>query len=189
MNLANKVTISRIVLVAVFIIVLAMGMRIANVEYGKYIAALIFIIAACTDGIDGYIARKRKQVTTLGKFLDPLADKLLVTAALIWLVEKGDILSWVAIIIIGREFIVTGLRLIAAGEGVVIAASVWGKLKTIVQIVAIVALLVHNLEPFRQFFEYTRLHTITMTLAVIITIYSGFDYVYRNRKVIKAAVK
>lgn len=184
MNLANKVTLSRIILVPVFITVLVLGFKFANIEYGKYIAAFIFILAASTDGIDGYIARKRQQVTRLGKFLDPLADKLLVTAALVWLVEKHEILSWVAIIIIGREFIVTGLRLIAAGEGVVISASIWGKLKTITQIIAIIAVLIHDLEPFKQLFVYP-FHTIAMTLAVIITIYSGFDYVYKNWRVIK----
>jgi len=137
MNLANKVTISRILLVPIFLLALIINIKYAEIEIGKYIAALIFIIAASTDGIDGYIARKRQQVTTLGKFLDPLADKLLVTAALIWLVENADIPSWMAIIIIGREFIVTGVRLVAAGEGVVIAASIWGKLKTIIQIIAL----------------------------------------------------
>lgn len=188
MNLANKVTLSRIILVPIFVLALVIKIKFENVEVGKYLAAVIFIIAASTDGIDGYIARKRQQVTTLGKFLDPLADKLLVTAALIWLVEKHEISYWVAVIIIGREFIVTGVRLVAAGEGVVIAASIWGKLKTITQIVAIVAVLIHDLEPFKQWFVYP-VHSVAMAMAVIITIYSGFDYVYKNREVIKTGVK
>ena len=189
MNLANKVTFLRILLVPIFLLALIINIKYAEIELGKYIAALIFIIAASTDGIDGYIARKRQQVTTLGKFLDPLADKLLVTAALIWLVENADIPSWMAIIIIGREFIVTGVRLVAAGEGVVIAASIWGKLKTIIQIIAIVALLIHDLAPFEVIFTFYRFDKIAMYLAVIITIYSGFDYVYKNRDVIKTGVE
>lgn len=188
MNLANKLTLSRIILVPIFILALLVKIRFQEVEVGKYLASVIFIIAASTDGIDGYIARKRHQVTTLGKFLDPLADKLLVTAALIWLVENADIPSWVAIVIIGREFIVTGLRLVAVGEGVVIAASVWGKIKTITQIIAIIAALIHNLKPFDQIFLLP-FHTIAMALAVVVTIYSGFDYVYKNWEVIKPSVK
>lgn len=185
MNLANKVTLSRIALVPIFLGAFLIQFKNPNnIEYGKYIAALIFIIAASTDGIDGYIARKRQQVTTLGKFLDPLADKLLVTSALIWLVEKHEISSWVAIIIIAREFIVTGVRMVAAGEGVIIAASIWGKLKTIIQIIAILAVLIHDLPPFKVLFIYP-IHTSIMWLAVIITIYSGYDYVYKNRHIIK----
>jgi len=108
-------------------------------------AAVLFFIAASTDGLDGYIARKRKQVTNFGKFLDPIADKLLVTAALVALVERGDLSSWAAIVIIAREFIITGLRLVAAGEGIVIAASKWGKIKTVTQIIAILTALLRDI--------------------------------------------
>ena len=111
------------------------------INYGNYIAAFLFFVDASTDGLNGYIARKRKQVTRFGKFLDPIADKLLVTAALIALVERRELSSWVAVIIIGREFMITGLRLVAASDGIVIAASKWGKIKTVTQIVAILAVL------------------------------------------------
>lgn len=184
MNLANKVTISRILLVPVFLLALIIDFRYKDIEVGKYIALLIFIIAASTDFIDGHIARKRHQITNLGKFLDPLADKLLVVTALVWFVEKQEIVSWMVIVIIAREFIVTGLRLIAAGEGIVIAASNWGKIKTVTQIIAIIALLMHDLAPFNVLFVIP-FHEIAVWLAVIITIYSGYDYVYKNKGVIR----
>ena len=132
--------------------------------------------------MDGYIARKRKLVTNLGKLLDPLADKLLISAALISLVEMQRLDAWVAIVIISREFAVTGLRMIAAAEGQVIAASPWGKLKTIVQIVAIVALMINNF-PFSSFaFPFAGIIT---WAAVIITVWSGVDYFIKNWKVIR----
>jgi len=137
MNLPNKITISRILLVPIFMIVLFLP-----IQYANLIAAVIFIIAAATDGIDGHIARSTNQVTNFGKFLDPLADKLLVTSALIALVGQLKLPSWVAIMIIAREFIVTGLRLIAVNEGKVIAAGMSGKIKTVTQIIATVLLLI-----------------------------------------------
>lgn len=142
----------------------------------ELIATLIFVLAAVTDGLDGYIARKKKIVTSLGKFLDPLADKLLITAALISLVEMHRLEAWIAIVIISREFAVTGLRLIAAAEGQVIVASTLGKLKTIVQIVAVVSLMLNNF-PFFMF------STAMVWLTIFITIFSGLDYFYKNRKV------
>jgi len=187
MNLANKVTISRILLVPIFLIALLIKIKYQNIEVGKYLAAIIFIIAASTDFIDGYIARRMQQITNLGKFLDPLADKLLVVAALVWLVEVHEMPSWIAIIIIAREFIVTGVRLVAAGEGIIIAASIWGKIKTITQIIAIVAILIHDLEPFKLLFVFP-FHIIAMWIAVIITVYSGYDYVYKNREVMKTGL-
>jgi CDP-diacylglycerol--glycerol-3-phosphate 3-phosphatidyltransferase len=201
MNLPNKITLSRIFIVPVFMLLIiplpdwvlqvsilsgikpeliAVNKFILN--YGNYIAAAIFIIAASTDGVDGYIARKRKQVTRFGKFLDPIADKLLVTAALIALVQRSEITGWAAMIIIGREFIVTGLRLIAAGEGIVIAASKLGKLKTVTQIIAIAAALLRNF-PFDRFTDFP-FDDYAMFVAVIITIYSGYDYLAKNAKVI-----
>ena len=125
MNLANKLTIIRIFLVPIFLIFIA----VKDIPYGKTIATAIFIIAALTDKLDGYIARSRNQITRFGKFMDPLADKLLVTAALISLVELQVISTWVAMVIIAREFAVTGLRAVAAAEGIVIAASPLGKAK------------------------------------------------------------
>lgn len=151
----------------------------------EIVAAVVFILAASTDGLDGYIARKRQLVTNFGKLLDPLADKLLVTAVLISLVEMHRLSAWVVIIIISREFAVTGLRLIAAAEGTVIAASPLAKWKTLTQIVAMVALILNN-------FPFTLigfpLDTWLVYLMVIITVASGIDYFMRNRQVIDARV-
>ena len=201
MNLPNKLTILRILLVPVFMLIIvpipqwivdssildfispqltAINNFINN--YGNYVAALVFIIASSTDALDGYIARKTKQITNFGKFLDPIADKLLVSAALIALVERGDLSTWVAVIIIGREFIITGLRLVAASEGIVIAASSWGKIKTITQMVAIIAMLFKNY-PIRWLLDFP-FDGIIMFLAVIATIYSAYDYIVKNAKVI-----
>lgn len=175
MNLANKITIFRILLIPVFMIFLLM-----DIPYNRYIGAFIFLFAAATDGLDGYIARSRNQITVFGKFVDPLADKLLVSAALILLVELGDISSWIAFIIIAREFIITGFRVLAASAGVVIAASWWGKIKTVTQIIAIFTTLINNYP-----FSLTGLpfSKISMLLAVIFTIISGVDYLYINRKI------
>lgn len=174
MNLANKLTISRIILIPIFMTVL-----LIKIPFGKYIAAAIFIIAASTDGLDGYIARKRKEVTNFGKLMDPLADKLLVSAALISLVELKEIPGWIAVVIIGREFFVTGLRAIASSEGVVIAASKLGKIKTVTQIVAISAYLLNDF-PFSllniTFSKYA------LYVAVFFTIWSGVDYFLKARK-------
>ena len=163
MNLPNKITLSRIFMVPVFMLfVIPIPDWMINspqlsffnkfmvlfnnfiMAYGNYIAAGVFIMLARTDAVDGYIARKREMITKMGIFLDPIADKLLVTAALIALLERGELTGWAAMIIIGREFIVTGLRLVLAGEGVVVAASKWGKIKTVTQMIAIVLSLVKN---------------------------------------------
>ncbi len=176
MNLANKITMLRIFLVPIFMFFL-----LTKMQHGAYIAVGVFIFAAITDGLDGYVARKWKQVTNFGKFIDPLADKLLVTAALISLVELGSLSSWVAMIIIGREFVVTSLRIVAVSEGVIISASMWGKVKTITQIVAISAILLNNY-PFSIFgFPFDK---ISMFLAVVFTIFSGVDYLMKNWEVI-----
>ncbi|SEN43898.1 CDP-diacylglycerol--glycerol-3-phosphate 3-phosphatidyltransferase [Lihuaxuella thermophila] len=188
MNLANKITLARIFLVPVVMIFLLVQFDIGYIEVGKVklnvnelIATVVFILAAVTDGLDGYIARKNKIVTNLGKFLDPLADKLLITAALVSLVELQRLDAWIAIVIISREFAVTGLRLIAAAEGYVIAASPLGKLKTIIQIIAIVSLMLNNV-PFSTIpFPFAYIAT---WLAVLITVISGLDYFYKNRKIV-----
>ncbi|WP_027339266.1 CDP-diacylglycerol--glycerol-3-phosphate 3-phosphatidyltransferase [Halonatronum saccharophilum] len=174
LNLPNKLTLLRIALVPVFMAFLLIRFADAYQVYGRYVAVVVFIIAAITDGVDGYIARKRGLVTRLGKFIDPLADKLLISAALIALVDLGDISAWPAIIIIGREFAVTGLRVLAAAEGVVIAASNLGKYKTNAQIFAIIALMV-NL-PYAQ---------VLLWIAVILTVISGLDYLMKSKKIIK----
>lgn len=168
MNLANKITITRVLLIPIFMIVL-----FSNIPNNLYIAAFIFAIASITDGLDGYIARTRNQVTTFGKFIDPLADKLLVSAALISLVEMGQIPAWIVVTIIGREFTITGFRIIAASNQITIAASSLGKIKTITQLIAIISLLI-NL-PFK---------TIILYISLIFTIISGIDYIYKNKTVL-----
>lgn len=177
MNLANKLTIFRIVIIPVFLIFIAV-----NIPFGKVIATILFIVAALTDKLDGYIARSRNQITNFGKFMDPLADKLLVTAALISLVEFQVIHTWIAMIIIAREFAVTGLRSIASAEGNVIAASWWGKLKTVFQIIAIICALI-NLSYTSNYLNI--LTNVAMIVAVVITIMSGLDYFVKNKNYIR----
>lgn len=145
------------------------------------IGALIFIIASATDWLDGYVARKYNLITNLGKFLDPLADKILVTAALISLVQLQLAPAWIVIIILSREFAVTGIRLIAAGEGDVIAASQLAKWKTTFQIIAIAALLLYNI-PFTLIsFPFG---DVMLWIALLLTILSGFDYFWKNRQLL-----
>lgn len=177
MNLPNRLTLARMFLIPVFLAVVTL-----RIKYGDFIAAGVFVLAASTDGLDGYFARKNKQVTTLGKFMDPLADKLLVSAALIVLVELGKLSAWVAVLIIGREFMVTGLRAIAAAEGVVISASTLGKWKTVTQIIAIVAMFLHNIT--FQFLGFD-LGRIAMAVAVFFTIWSGIDYISKGWHLLK----
>jgi CDP-diacylglycerol--glycerol-3-phosphate 3-phosphatidyltransferase len=187
MNLPNKITLSRVLMIPIFMIILLAPfdwgtLQVLNGEIPvhHFVAALIFIVASCTDWVDGYYARKFNLVTNLGKFLDPLADKLLVTAAFVGLVELGLAPAWMVILILSREFAVTGLRLIAAGDGDVLAASQLGKLKTWIQIIAIAALLLHNVPftavslPFAQ---------IALWAAVFITLFSGWDYFMKNKQV------
>ena len=192
MNLANKLTLGRIFLVPIFLIFIA----IKDIPYGSFIATFIFVIASITDKLDGYVARSRNQITNFGKFMDPLADKLLVTTALVTLVDLHVISSFAAIIIIAREFAISGLRTVAASEGTVIAASKWGKAKTVVQIVAIIASLIkvnigesiyltnliNDSMLWNKFFEYGP--RIFMGLAVVITIISGVDYFVKNKHTI-----
>lgn len=175
MNLANKITIFRIFLIPIFML-----FALIDIKYNRYISATVFLFAALTDTLDGYIARSRNQITVFGKFADPLADKLLISAALIVLVELGEVSSWIAFVIIAREFIITGFRVLAASDGIVIAASGWGKIKTITQIVAIISLFINNY-PFSLInIPFSK---IAMGLAVIFTILSGIDYIYINRRI------
>lgn len=175
MNLANQLTFARIILVPLFMVFL-----LVEITYGQLMAAMVFTIAAATDILDGYIARSRKQISKLGKIIDPLADKLLISAALISLVELNLVKAWVAFIIISREFAITGLRTIAAAEGHVIAASPLGKLKTISQTVAVVTILIQNLPiPYLPI-----LAKILLYFAVFITIYSGIDYFVKNKELL-----
>lgn len=173
MNLPNLITMARIFLVPVFLYAV-----LTRYELGAWIATGLFILAAITDGVDGYLARRNNEVTRLGKFLDPLADKLLISAALIALVELDLLTTWVAIIIIGREMAVTGLRAIAAAEGTVIAAGPWGKVKTVFQIIFIVTAILAGRLP--DGFWLQRLASLLeppmLWTAVGLTIWSGIDY-------------
>ncbi len=173
MNLPNKLTLLRIILVPVFIVVLMTG------HY--YISAVIFVVASLTDMLDGKIARKYDLVTDFGKLMDPLADKLLVMSALICLVQLGDIPGWMAIVILGREFAITGLRTVAASSGVVIAAGWTGKIKTVLQMIAVVLILLRNW-PF--VYLDIPMDQIVLWAAVVMTIVSGAEYIIKNRHVI-----
>lgn len=175
LNLPNTLTIIRIALIPIFLVFLMIQTKL-----GAIIAVIIFIIAAVTDGLDGYIARKRKEITKIGKLLDPLADKLLITSALVSLVELGKLPSWIVIIIISREFIISGLRMVAATEGIVISASIWGKIKTITQITAIVSVLLDS-HPFNL--TNLRFSSILLIISVIFTIISGIDYIIKSKNI------
>jgi len=159
----------RIILIPIFIIFLLLRKQIPGAEV---FSLAVFILAAITDSLDGYMARKHKMVTKFGKIVDPVADKLLISAALITFVSLNEISIWAAILIIGREFAVTGLRIIAAKDGVIISASIWGKIKTTIQITAVIAVIV---DPKIITLPYY-IPNILIWLAVIITIYSGYKY-------------
>lgn len=174
MNLPNKLTMFRVVLIPVFIIVLMTGL-VAD-PLNRYIGTVIFCAASFTDYLDGHIARKYNLVTNFGKFMDPLADKLLVSSALICMVEMGTLPAWVVIIIISREFIITGFRLIAAEGGLVIAASWWGKIKTVTQMAMIILLLLG---------VQGVIATILVVLATLFTVVSGVDYIVKNISVLR----
>ena len=179
MNAANKITLSRIIMIPIFMVCLLGDFRCAEI-----IAVALFLLAAVTDSLDGYVARKYNQITTFGKFIDPLADKLLVIAAIIGLVFQGRVGPWFAFVIIAREFIVTGLRMLAVAEGgKVIAAEVSGKIKTVTQIVAITALLIDKIYEIRLF--EINISYIFLVIAVAMTLYSGVEYLIRNRSLIK----
>ena len=181
MNLPNKLTIFRCVLILPFLILLLggnAGWFGENVLLPNLAALVIFIVASLTDMLDGMIARKHNLVTNFGKFMDPLADKLLVCSALIALIEMGRIPSWVVIIIIAREFIISGFRLIASDNGVVIAASYWGKFKTTFQMV-MVCLMIAGIPALEL------LTDIVMWIALALTVISLIDYLVKNKDVMK----
>lgn len=174
MNLPNKLTVLRVILIIPFVIL----MLTEGIPFGKWIALAIFCIASLTDMLDGMIARKYNLITNFGKFMDPLADKLLVCAAMICLINKGTLPAWAVIIIISREFVISGFRLIASDNGVVIAASYWGKFKTVFQMVMIIMMIA-------DFEALSLLTTIVMYVAVALTIISLIDYLYKNKDVMK----
>ena len=196
MNLANKLTIFRIILVPIMVIIPFLGIdgKILGIPTEYVIIDMIFIIASITDKLDGYIARSKNQITTFGKFLDPLADKILVLAAMIMLVEMAKLPAWIPIIVLAREFVVSGYRLIAVEKGgKVIAASKWGKLKTVTQMIAIILAFV-DLHAFAECFTgdlqggdliLNLIVTIMMIVQVIATIFSGMDYLKNFKTFLK----
>lgn len=177
MNLPNKLTILRVIMIPFFLI---------SLSWNKYAALIIFIAASLTDLIDGRIARKYDLITNFGKFMDPLADKLLVCSALVAFVELQRLSSWVAIIIIAREFIISGFRLVAADKGVVIAASYWGKWKTTFQMIMIILLILDiNQDVGIVIAWYDWLTMAVIFTAVLLTIISLVDYLVKNWAVMK----
>lgn len=196
MNLPNKLTIFRIILVPIMVIIpfLHIEGTCFGIPITFFIMDAIFIIASITDKLDGYLARSRQQVTTFGKFLDPLADKILVLAAMLVLVEYGHLPAWIPIIVLTREFIVSGYRLVAVEKGgKVIAASFWGKLKTVTQMIAIIAAFIDNnafgacltgnLAGWELFIN--AFVTIMMIVQTIATIFSGYDYLKGSKELLK----
>ena len=175
MNLPNKLTILRMIMIVPFVVFMLV---LIGGAAGKWIALALFVIASLTDLLDGKIARKYNLVTTFGKFMDPLADKLLVCSALICLVELGRIPAWIVIIIISREFIISGFRLVASDKGVVIAASWWGKFKTTFQMVMIVLMIA-------DIAALSIVTQIVMWIALILTVVSLIDYLVKNKDVMK----
>lgn len=176
-NLPNRLTVLRVILIPFFVFFLIAP---SFAGYGRFIAVAIFIVASLTDLLDGKIARKYNLVTNFGKFMDPLADKLLVCSAMICLVGTGQLAAWIVIVIIAREFIISGFRLIASDNGIVIAASYWGKFKTVSQMLMVIVLI---LDLPGMFFEV--LGTVLTYLALILTVVSLIDYVAKNKDVLK----
>ena len=175
MNLPNKLTTFRVILIPFFVFFL---LAPYFEGYGNYIALVIFIVASLTDFLDGKIARKYNLVTNFGKFMDPLADKLLVCSALICLIALDRIPAWIVIVIISREFIISGFRLIAADNGVVIAASYWGKFKTTFQMIMIILLILDLNYPFSGV-----VNMVVTYIALILTVVSLIDYIVKNYKI------
>ena len=175
MNLPNKLTVMRVIMIPFFVISLLAFQ--GEVRLLRNLAAAIFIVASLTDMLDGKIARKYNLVTNFGKFMDPLADKLLVCSALICLIELGQLPAWMVIIIVSREFIISGFRLIAAEQGIVIAASYWGKFKTTFQMISVILLIV-------RIPALTVLTQICVWTALVLTVISLVDYIAKNHKVL-----
>lgn len=174
MNTANKLTMLRVIMIPVFMVALYLDFPFHN-----FVALVIFILASVTDFIDGYIARNFNQVTDFGKFMDPLADKLLVTAAMLWFVEVGQMSAWVLLIVIAREFAVSGLRMVAAPKGIVIAAAWSGKIKTASTMVCICIMLL----PIPAI-----LNTICVAVILITTVWSGVEYFIKNKSAFSGAM-
>ncbi len=196
MNLPNKLTLFRIILVPIMVIIpfIPLEGELFGISITWLLVALIFVIASITDKLDGYLARSRNQVTTFGKFLDPIADKILVLAAMIMLVEASRLPGWIPIIVLFREFIVSGYRLIAVQkDGNVIAASIWGKLKTVTQMLGLIVALI-DINAFGTCFNGSLsgiplvlniVSTVILSISVIATIFSGWDYIKNGKDLFK----
>lgn len=196
MNLPNKLTIFRIILVPIMVIIpfIPLEGNLFDIPLTWLLIALIFVIASITDKLDGYLARSRNEVTTFGKFLDPIADKILVLAAMIMLVETNRLPAWIPIIVLFREFLVSGYRLIAVEKsGNVIAASIWGKLKTATQMVGLIVALI-DMNSFGKFIDGSLsgmslilniISTILLSISVIATIFSGWDYIKNGKDLLR----
>ncbi|MBW7456388.1 CDP-diacylglycerol--glycerol-3-phosphate 3-phosphatidyltransferase [Paenibacillus sepulcri] len=192
MNTANKITIARILLIPVFILFFPLypdwlaqkADFIQHIDsYGLYYASAVFILASATDKLDGHIARKYNQITNLGKLLDPLADKLLISAALILMVSQHLVYSWIAFAIIAREIIINGIRIVASSRKIALQADQYGKIKMVFQVAAIAAVLLNN-RPF-SFFTDIPIDQILMYAALILTLYSGYNYIKNNYRILE----
>ena len=176
MNLPNKLTVLRVIMVPFFV---AFMLYPLVGDASKYVALALFCIASFTDFLDGYIARKNNLVTNFGKFMDPLADKLLVCSALVCLSSMGKLAAWITLIIIAREFIISGFRLVASDNGIVIAASYWGKFKTVSHMAMIIMLILDFAHPVYQFVT-----GVVVGIGLVLTVVSLVDYVFKNKQVL-----
>lgn len=174
MNLPNKLTVARVCMVPLFMIAL-----LINTDASRIIATVIFALASLTDMLDGQIARKYNLITNFGKLMDPLADKILTAAAMVCLVQLGDLAAWIVVIILFREYAITGLRSVAASENIVVAANIWGKVKTVCQMFALMLLM---LKPQIVALCGVNIGLLLMYVALALTVYSGLDYVLKLNK-------
>ena len=177
MNTPNKLTVARMIIVPFLVVFLLSGL---GGDVNRYISLILFVVASITDWFDGYLARKNNLVTNFGKFMDPLADKLLVCSAMICMIELNRLPAWVVIIIIGREFIISGFRLIAAENGIVIAANYWGKFKTVSQMIMIILLILH----FDTIPAFVILEQIFIWISLALTVISLMTYIWQNKSVL-----
>nr|WP_295284427.1 CDP-diacylglycerol--glycerol-3-phosphate 3-phosphatidyltransferase [uncultured Blautia sp.] len=177
MNTPNKLTVARMIIVPFLVVFLLSGL---GGDANRYISLILFVVASITDWFDGHLARKNNLVTNFGKFMDPLADKLLVCSAMICMIELNRLPAWVVIIIIGREFIISGFRLIAAENGIVIAANYWGKFKTVSQMIMIILLILH----FDTIPAFVILEQIFIWISLALTVISLMTYIWQNKSVL-----
>jgi len=175
MNLPNKITIFRVFMIPLFVVL----MMLQRIPGNEFYALAVYAIACISDAVDGHIARKYNLITDFGKFMDPVADKLLVCSALICFVEQGLMPAWVALIIIARELVIDGFRLVAASKGIVIAASIWGKAKTVVQMIACFVLILNV-----DLLLFNILEQVLIYASLVLTVISLVDYIYKNRTVL-----